>query len=127
MKRLVALTFVWFVLAFGAAHAVPARLPYEPHETPAPLDLRGTTWQGQDYVANYRITFESDGTLTYGYNKKHNRGGSWILEGNKVYFEVNKKYREFKGTVTGNMLQGDSWNVTGKRWQTLLQRVFEPK
>ena len=127
MKLPLALTHAWLVLALSAAQAVPARLPYGPPETPPPLDLRGTTWLGQDHVANYRITFESDGTLTYGYNHNFHRGGSWALEGNKVYFEVNKKYREFKGTVTGNMLQGDSWNVAGTRWQTLLQRVPEPK
>jgi hypothetical protein len=109
------------------ACGAPSRPLYEPPE-PAPLtvDLRGTTWQGQDHVANYRVTFEPDGTMTYGYNNRFNRGGSWKLEGNKLYFEVNKKYREFNGIVNGDILQGDSWNVTGKRWQTNLRRVAVP-
>jgi hypothetical protein len=123
MIRMFALGFVWIVLATSLAHTAPAQPRYEPPELPTFIDLRGTSWQGQDHVANYRVTFESDGTLTFGYNNKFNRGGSWALDGNKLYFEVNKKYREFKGTVNGSSLQGDSWNVTGKRWQTNLQRV----
>lgn len=123
MRRLVLVSLVWTVLVINLIGAAPARLPLEPKLPPPQLELRGTTWQGQDHVPNYRITFESDGTLTYGYNGKANRGGSWTLEGNKLYWEVNKQYREFRGTVVGNVIQGDSWNKTGKRWQTHLNQV----
>ena len=124
MRRLFACSLTWLVLAIGMAEAVPARRLYEP-ELPKEevLELAGTTWVGKDFVANYRITFERDGTMTYGANNAKNRGGSWKLVGHTLYFEMNKKYREFQGTVSGNVLQGDSWNVTGKRWQTFLQRV----
>ncbi len=97
--------------------------PPEPPTPPARVELKGTTWEVQDFVPNYRITFETDGTVTHGYNKRATRGGSWTFDGRNLYFEVNKKYREFKGIVDGNTIKGDSWNVKGKRWQTLLQRV----
>ena len=29
----------------------------------------------------------------------------------------------FRGTIQGNVIRGESWNVTGKRWQTHLQRT----
>lgn len=126
MKRLLAVAPVWLALSLGIAHAVPARPLYEPPDAvrpPAPLNLRGTTWQGKDHVDNYRVTFEADGTLSYGHGGRTNRGGSWVLEGSSLYWEVNKKYREFRGTVAGDVLQGESWNKTGKRWQTYLKRV----
>src|SRR5437870_808211 len=113
MTRILAVLVVWFPLLLGLLQAAPARPLYEPPEPPklARLELRGTTWEGQDHVPNYRITFESDGTVTYGYNKKFNRGGSWTFDGANLYFEVNKKFREFKGTVDGRTIKGDSWNV----------------
>jgi hypothetical protein len=128
MKRLILLSSTWLTITLGVAHAVPARPLYVPPSiAPIPptqyADLRGTTWLGKDFVDDYRITFESDGTVTHGYNGKSRRGGSWTQHGNAIYFEVNKKYREFKGSVQGDTLQGDSWNVTGKRWQTRLRRI----
>lgn len=128
MNRLIAFMGAWFTLASGIAHALPARplyVPEPPLKAPSEffLDIRGTSWVGQDFVPNYQMTFKADGTLSYGYKGKLNHGGSWIQQGNSVYFEINKKYREFKGSVDADTLQGESWNVTGKRWQTHLRRA----
>jgi hypothetical protein len=129
MKRLTTIAFAWIVLAVAGLEGVPVRLPSTPQaaatpvEPPVKFDLRGTSWIGKDFVENYRITFEDDGTLSYGYKGKLNRGGSWTFDGRNLYFEVNSKYREFKGTADAATLQGESWNKTGKRWQTHLQRV----
>ncbi len=123
MRRLLAAMLAWFMLALAIAHAVPARPLYEPPEPPKPTslpDLRDTAWQGVEQ-ADRNIYFHPDGQLSYA------RGqagfGSWRLEGNNVYFEFNKQYREFRGTINGNTIQGDSWNIGGKRWVTSLQRV----
>jgi hypothetical protein len=116
----------WLALAIGMTHAAPERPRYEPPDAPkeAPrFKLDETTWEGQDFVPNYRITFHADGTVTHGYNQRANRGGSWTFDGTNLYFEVNKKYREFKGTVVGDTIKGNSWNVKGKRWDTNLKRV----
>lgn len=129
MKRLVFLVMAVSPLTFGLAHAVPDRWPRLPElpERPLALDLRGTSWQGSDHVEGYRVTIEPDGTVTYGYREKSTRGGSWVQEGNHVYWEVNKKFRETRATIVGDVLRGESWNKAGKRWTTNLQRVSAPK
>ena len=45
-----------------------------------------------------------------------------------MYFEINNGYREFRGAVNleGNVIQGDSWNKAGKRWQTVLRPFTGP-
>ena len=122
MNRLVAGALVF--VALTQAQAIPVRQPAAPMPpTPPMMDIRDTTWQGKDHVDNYRITFESDGTLTYGYNNSFHRGGTWKFDGVHLYWEVNGKYRETKATLNGTVIQGDSWNVTGKRWQTQLLRI----
>src|SRR5437899_8440724 len=91
VNRMLLCSLACFAVVLGIVHAAPDRRPLEPDvpKAPPPLELRGTTWQGQDHVANYRVTFEHDGTLSYGYGGKQNRGGSWTLQGRQVYWEVN--------------------------------------
>jgi hypothetical protein len=125
MKCVLSQAVVTVLLMMPLLQAAPDRKPHGP-ELPKrvqPLDLRGTKWMGKDHVDNYHVTFEADGTLTYGYNKGSSRGGSWSLIGNQLYWEVNKQYRETKATVNGDTIQGESWNKVGRKWQTLLQRV----
>jgi hypothetical protein len=115
-------------MAQNALQAVPARPRYEPPEPPILIDLRGTTWQGKDLtVANRVYVFESDGTLHYGKNNPSSLKGSWKLDGNEVYFEMNNRFREFKGIIQGDTMTGESWNKSGKRWQTTFHRVRDMK
>jgi hypothetical protein len=123
MRRTACLSFAWFTVAIGIAQAAPARPLYEPPEPPKEItffDLRGTAWKGPEAADRY-IQFNADGTLSYHVGGK---GGNatWKQEGNRVYFEINNGYREFRGTINfaGNAIQGDSWNKAGKRWQTIL-------
>ena len=65
MKRLLAV--VCLLLGLSAVYAVPARPLYEPPEAPKPapvFDLRGSSWEGQIFAMQCRITFELDGTAT---------------------------------------------------------------
>ncbi|MSQ93411.1 MAG: hypothetical protein EXR98_02520 [Gemmataceae bacterium] len=127
MKRLLTCVLACFVLTLGAAHAIPARLPYEP--PPTAIDLRGTTWSGyNDAVkANWTVLFEPDGTFNYSYGGASYHIGTWRAEGNSLYYETNKKYAEFQGVIQGNTIQGQGWNVAGLRWQILLNRVPSPR
>ena len=124
MKRSALLMLAWLTLAFSVAHAIPARRPYElPNAEPERYDFRGTTWQGRTYEGwAMAIVFEPNGVLSYSYQGSSSKVGSWKSEANILYMEMNNKYCEFRGTVTGNALQGDSWNVAGLRWKTHLTR-----
>lgn len=121
MKHLLACLCAWFTLAI--AHAAPVRPLYDPPQPPPARqtspDLRGTSWHGVE-SADRNIYFHADGSLAYTPSQKG--FGSWRQEGNMVYFEFNGKYREFRGTIQGSVIQGDSWNIKGKRWVTVLQR-----
>jgi hypothetical protein len=125
MRRMFALGFAWCVLALSSADAVPARQAYAPPPNKAAPDLRGTVWDGAPIHEDRMIVFEPDGNLTYGVGKHH--GGLWRLEGNTVYFELNNAFRMFRGTVQGDLILGQSWNVAGTRWETRLIRVPAPK
>jgi hypothetical protein len=110
-----------------AAVAAPARPLHVAPEPPVPhagFDLRDTFWTGAD-SADRNIYFHPDGTL--GYHRGQKTFGSWKLEGDTVYFEFNNRYREFRGRIQGNIMRGDSWNVTGKRWHTELKLVSVPQ
>ena len=129
MRRALALSIAWLTVAMGAAYAVPARPLYQPPEPPKDFtfhDLRGTLWKGPEPADSY-LQFNADGTLSY-YAGGGKGNATWKQEGNKVYFEINNGYREFRGTINfeGNAIQGDSWNKAGKRWQTLLRPSTGP-
>lgn len=74
-------------------------------------DITGTTWFGDGVVADTRYTFNADGSLTYAYNGATYHIGSWKQEGARVYWETNNKYCEFEGTLSGNMIAGNAWNI----------------
>lgn len=127
MLRLVAYSVAMLGAAIGMAQAVPARPLYEPTDPPRslarPAELHNTAWVGTE-SADRNLFFHSDGTL--GYTRTQKAFGTWKLEGNNLYFEFNNRYREFRGTIQGNVIQGESWNRVGKRWQTRLQPAAIP-
>lgn len=131
MPQKLAVTLACFVLALSFAHAVPARPLYVPEDPPkraVELNLRGTTWVGQDLIANRIMEFMADGTLRYGVAGKLTYDkASWKLEGDDLYFEMNNQYREFKGKVIGDTIVGKSWNKVGTRWDTNLRRQPDGK
>jgi hypothetical protein len=130
MKRLLGLLFAWSLLALGVAQAVPARPRYEPPDppkAPPPLSLSGTTWLGRLYAENEQVTFNADGTLTYGHGKGGGTSpGVWRLTGNQLYFEINK-WSEYQTTITGDIIHGNGWNKSGQICQPLLKRVPNEK
>ena len=66
-----------------------------------------------------------DGTTTTTYNNTTYKDGTWKLEANNtVYMECNQKFCEFRGTLHGNVINGESWNVNNLRWKTRLERVL---
>jgi hypothetical protein len=125
MKRLVP---ICLLLAISAVlEAAPARPLYEPAPPtiPTALDFRGTQWFGKTYEGtDWTIIFEPNGGITNIENGHTYRVGSWKSTGPfSVYMELNNKYYEYRGVVSGDLLAGDSANTAGLRWKTNFRRV----
>jgi hypothetical protein len=125
MKRIVVFVAV-ALMTMSLSDAAPDRKPHAPElpKRPVPLELRGSTWTGfnSGVGADWVVVFEPNGNLVYTYRGTTYRNGTWTLEGNALYYQVNQKYCEFQGTVSGDKISGESWNQAGKRWPIQLQR-----
>jgi hypothetical protein len=83
----------------------------------ATISLAGTTWAGPETDGEFTTyTFEQDGTLAYKYSNGHYRNGTWRQSGNTIYFEMNKRYAEYQGEISGDTMKGRAWNITKKKW-----------
>jgi hypothetical protein len=127
MRRSVGVFLALLVLILGlaAGEAAPVRLPREPVPVePEQLDLRGSRWFGKTYEgADWTIIIEPNGGVTNIENGNVYKVGSWKATGpNTVYMELNQVYYEFRGTLTGDVLAGDSSNKVGLRWKTTFRR-----
>jgi hypothetical protein len=113
-------------LALPLVHAAPARLPYEQalrgnHD---PHNLKNSSWYGSDIESgDWEITFEASGAITYSYNGRTFRNGTWKCLGSILYFETNDRFYEFRGSIEGNAIDGESWNAKGLRWHTSMYRL----
>lgn len=106
------------------ASAAPALKPV-PNKT---IPLAGTIWVGQTAEGwEMTIEFVADGSMNVSYGKTKFNSASWKQDGDKIYWEMNKKYCEFNGKLTDKTIEGESHNVTGKKWETKLTRVIGDK
>ena len=113
-------TFVAIVLSLAPLSAVP--VPDRRDDGPRDAELTNTTWIGvdKDWVTTYR--FEPGGVLHYSYTTGTFRNGTWRVEGRTLYYEINKKVYEFRGTIYDDTIIGESWNVRGDHWSHILRR-----
>ena len=110
-------------LALVLALPVPAAPRLKP-EKPAAPPLAGTSWAGKTAEGwDMTLDFNPDGKMTVTYNGSSYNRASWKQDGDKVYYEMNNRYCEFNGKFVGDLIEGDTHNVTGKRWTTRLTRV----
>jgi hypothetical protein len=126
MRAPVCLALLVFAVPVAGLNAVP--VPEKRYqEKDASVDLVGTTWDGHDLDVMIRFVFEPGGTLYYSYKNGQFRNATWKLDGNRLYFEMNTGFREFRGVVQGDTIVGESWNVRGMKWSTTLKRIAAPK
>ena len=71
------------------------------------------------------IEFVADGTMNVSYKTTRFNRASWKQDGDKIYWEMNNKYCEFEGKMNGDVIEGESRNVTGKKWATKMTRVHD--
>lgn len=132
MRRRVAALFALLILllvGLAGSDAAPVRQPRGPLRSAdaEPVDFRGTRWFGKTYEGtDWTIIFEPNGGVTNIENGATYKVGSWKSTGpNTVYMELNNVYYEYRGTVTGDLLDGDSSNRVGLRWKTTFRRIAQ--
>jgi hypothetical protein len=79
--------------------------------------LAGTSWNATETDGDIDIFYYlPDGTLSYSYQAGSFTNGTWRQDGDAVYMQMNNKYVEYHGRITGTHMEGTAHNVTGKDW-----------
>ena len=79
--------------------------------------VSGTTWAGTNSKGEYyEYHFQQDGSLHYQSPSGYWENGTWAQSGNEIYMEMNNRYAEYQGIITGNKMEGNAWNVKGHHW-----------
>jgi len=93
------------------------------------INLKDTEWVGLDsmekVVTTYR--FEKGGVLAYCYRGKSYRNGTWKQDGKNVYFECNNKFWECQATITGEVIEGETWNKKNKKSRDTFYKYTKPE
>jgi hypothetical protein len=62
------------------------------------------------------FNFLADGTLSYSYQNGSYTNGTWKQYGDAIYIEMNKKFVEYRGRISGTHIEGTASNVKGNTW-----------
>lgn len=90
--------------------------------------LVGTTWTGNSFEKQTMVfEFASDGRVTVTYNGGPIADAGWTQSGDKIYFQLNKRYCEFDGKLSGDRIVGQCYNVAGNRWDVTLTQAVRDK
>ena len=81
--------------------------------------LAGTSWtvvetnsSGDRDIFN----FTPDGTLAYSYQNGSYTNGTWKQDGDSIYIEMNNKFVEYTGRITGTHIEGKASNIKKENW-----------
>lgn len=115
IKNIVISAFL--TLAMGLFMLASAQNPNSTSANGAVASVAGTIWSGPDTMGrHYTYEFLSDGTMHYTYENGWFTDGTWEQIGDSIYMSINNKYSERHGRITGSHMQGDAWNIKGKKW-----------
>ena len=85
-------------------------------ETAAPVNLEGTTWEGEGENGPYTVEFLAGGRLRYkNAFIEQATGGSWKQAGAHVQISVGG-YSNWNGKLTGGEMKGTGANASGEKW-----------
>ncbi len=97
---------------------------------PSSSGLAGSLWKGTDSDGDdFSFRFLPDGSVeVIRYDPKQdrevsNKNATWKLTGSQVYVEINSKFSEYTGTLSGDTLEGSAKNIKGRNWTWKLKRV----
>jgi hypothetical protein len=83
--------------------------------------VAGTTWAGtisfghNEYTEHEDFFFQPDGSLHYKSPTGFWTNASWKQDNDTIYFEMNDKGAEYRGTINGNTMQGTARMASGTR------------
>ena len=121
ISSLLAIVFVSFL-------SITVTLSQTADTTKKQVVLKGTEWVGLDdpekHIVTYR--FEPNGILAYYYDGHSYRNGTWKQTQDKLYWETNGKYSEFSGVIAGEIIDGQSLNIKGEKWITVIYKYNKP-
>jgi hypothetical protein len=110
ISALLALAVVLYRPAF-------AQNPNSTSANGAVASLAGTSWTVVETNGDNDIfNFLADGTLSYSYQNGSYTNGTWKQDGDSIYIEMNNKFVEYQGRISGTHTEGKSWNVKGNHW-----------
>jgi hypothetical protein len=79
--------------------------------------IAGSSWNVIETNGDRDIfNFIADGTLSYSYQNGSYTNGTWSQDGDSIYIEMNNKYVEYRGRISGTHIEGTASNVKGKTW-----------
>ena len=95
---------------------IMAALNFRPSSTHI-QSLIGTTWiYNADNKYMTEIEFLDDKKLAFTELGIRSTNAHWEQNGNSVYFEINNKYAQYKGTISISTISGEAQNIKGERW-----------
>jgi hypothetical protein len=95
----------------------PASMSVIPIIQGGATNVTGTKWVGQDAEGrNCEYHFVAGGALHYKTRNGEFKNGRWKQKGTAIYMEMNNKYAEYNGVITGHEIKGTAHNIVGKRW-----------
>jgi hypothetical protein len=79
--------------------------------------LAGSSWTVVETDGDNDIfNFLADGTLSYSYQNGSYTNGTWKQYGDAIYIQMNNKFVEYQGRITGTHIEGKAWNTKGHNW-----------
>lgn len=105
-----------------AAEGGPATSGDKGRETAAPVNLEGTTWEGEGENGPYTVEFLPGGKLRYK-NAFIERatGGEWRQVGAFVQLSVGG-YANWNGKMAGGEMKGTGANASGEKWEWTMRQ-----
>ena len=106
---------IFALLALAACLSIPDSA--QKLTPPAVPNIAGSTWNVAETDGDNDIfTFMADGTLHYYDGHKNYDNGTWKQDGDSIYIEMNNKYCQYEGRISGMHMEGRAWNVKGRNW-----------
>jgi hypothetical protein len=86
--------------------------------------LNGTTWSGIDSDGDlYTFMFIEGGVLTYTSPSGTHENGTWEQGDKAIYFQMNNKFSQYRGSIDGPKMTGVAQNIRGHYWQWSVSKV----